>query len=84
MDPEVRSMWKQSLRYMSVGLEMGLSVAIGLFLGIKGDEYLGTEPVLMWVGLSLGFGSAAKAIVDAARRAKKEMDKDDTDSPEKS
>jgi len=45
------------LRLSTVGLELGLAVLIGLFVGNYLDGYLGTEPWMLL--LFLGFGAAA-------------------------
>lgn len=71
------------MRYMPVGIEMGLSVIIGIWLGQKADEYFSTAPVFFWVGLALGIGSATKAVADAARAAKRSMNSDESRDTEK-
>jgi ATP synthase protein I len=41
-------------QYGSIGLQMGLSVAIGLVIGLALDRYLGTTPWMALVFLILG------------------------------
>jgi len=45
------------LRFSTVGLELGISVLLGLFVGQWLDRRLGTEPWLLL--LFLGFGMVA-------------------------
>ena len=43
-----------ALNASSVGIEMGLSVGIGLLIGYYMDQWLGTQPWLMlWPGLAV-------------------------------
>ena len=37
--------WLKKLEYSSVGIEMGLSVAVGALIGYGLDKWLGTEPL---------------------------------------
>ena len=55
----------------SVGLEMGLSVAIGYVVGYYLDKWLGTGPVMTIIWTFFGFGAAVKAVWVAYQRAKK-------------
>ena len=41
------------LRYAAFGTELALTVIVGVYLGYKADEYLGSEPWLMLL-FSLG------------------------------
>jgi ATP synthase protein I len=63
----------QGLSASSVGLELGICVAIGVFLGRWLDEELGTEPwlLLLFLGLGLaaGFRSVLRAVAREDRRA---------------
>jgi ATP synthase protein I len=56
------------LRYSTVGLEMGLSVVIGLFVGQWLDGYFGTEPILLLVFLLFGMAAGFRSIFRLARR----------------
>jgi ATP synthase protein I len=65
-----------ALSASSVGLELGLSVAIGLLVGWWLDQHLGTEPwlMLLWLvfGLVAGFRGVFRAIKRADRAAAQE------------
>ena len=65
-----------ALSASSVGLEMGLSVVIGLGAGYYLDRWLGTSPwmLLLWMvfGLVAGFRSVIRSIDRADRAAAEE------------
>jgi F0F1-type ATP synthase assembly protein I len=71
------------LQYTGVGLEMGLSVILGIIGGRYLDRQFGTGPILFWCGFFLGLGAAAKALVDIAAKAKKDMSDDAPVQPKK-
>ncbi len=73
----------QTAQLAAVGLEMGLAMAIGVLGGRYLDDKLGTEPVLFWIGFALGIGAATKALVMAARKARKTLDSDGSSSDNK-
>src|SRR4051812_39077137 len=60
-----------ALNASSVGLEMGLSVTIGLVVGIYMDKWLGTQPWMMLLWLVLGLGSAFRGVFRAVNRVDK-------------
>lgn len=53
---------RKYLRLSTVGLELGLSVLIGLFIGQYLDEWLGTEPWLLLLFLILGMVAGFRSI----------------------
>jgi ATP synthase protein I len=55
----------------SVGLEMGLAVAIGCSIGYWLDRRLGTSPWLLLLFLGFGIAAAFKGLVRAAREAQR-------------
>jgi len=67
----------RSLKMSSVGLELALSVLIGLFAGRWADGRLGTDPWLMILGLSLGFAAGLRSLMKMMARATKEADASD-------
>ena len=60
IERKAREVYRAS-RYASIGLELGVSVAIGLFIGRWVDGQFNSEP---WVlgGLCLGFAAAIRSI----------------------
>ena len=73
-------MLKQSANFVAVGIEIGLSLVIGIVAGTYADRYWDTEPLFFWIGLVVGFGAAIKAVVDAARKAQKMFDNENDKS----
>lgn len=77
-DPAARTAKRayNALNASSIGLEMGLSVVIGLLVGYYLDRWLGTEPwlMLLWLvfGLVAGFRGVLRAVGRAERAAKDE------------
>lgn len=65
---EARQLWRTAGRVGAVGLEMGISVAIGYAAGAWLDGKFDTAPVLGYVGLALGIGAAGKALWSTARK----------------
>ena len=66
-----------SLSASSVGLELGLSVAIGLLIGWWLDQHLGTTPWLMLLWLVLGSIAGFRGVVRAVKRADKAADREE-------
>jgi ATP synthase protein I len=58
-----------ALSASSVGLEMGLSVALGLLVGWWLDQHFGTAPWLMLLWLALGLFAGFRGVIRAVRRA---------------
>lgn len=65
-----------ALNASSVGLELGLSVAIGLLAGFYMDKWLGTEPWLMLLWLLFGLVAGFRGVVRAVKRADRAADVD--------
>ena len=58
----------QALSASSVGLELGISVLLGLLGGLYADDKLGTQPWLMLVGLGLGLIAGFRGVLRAVKR----------------
>lgn len=56
----------------SVGLELGLSVVIGVAIGIWLDGRLGTTPWMMLLWLCIGLAAGFRGVLRAVRRADRE------------
>ena len=64
----------QVLSLTSVGIEMAVSVVIGLFVGQWLDRKFGTEPLFLIVFLLFGCAAAAKAVWRAVKKADRMVD----------
>lgn len=73
MDPESRKMIRDSGRFGAVGIEMGISVAIGLFAGRWFDRRFETDPWLTILGVVFGLGAAGMAGWRVYRAAKADI-----------
>ena len=66
----------RTARYASIGLELGVSVVLGMLLGYWVDGKLDTSPWGLLVGLGLGITAAARSIARTlAALAQEEEDK---------
>ncbi len=66
--------WKGVGRYGTVGLELVLSVIVGLFAGQFLDRRFHTAPWLMLLGLGYGIAAGVRGLYRAAERATREAD----------
>ena len=66
--------WKGVGSYGTVGLEVVLSVVVGLFLGSWLDRRFGTTPWITVAGVVYGVAAAARALYRAAQRATREAE----------
>lgn len=71
MKRETRRALREMAYYSSLGLQVALSIFIGLALGIYLDKRFGTHPVLMFVFLGLGVAAGFRNIGLAIRKARK-------------
>ena len=65
-----------ALSASSVGLELGLSVVIGLLIGYYIDKAAGTGPWLMFVFLGFGLAAGFRGVLRAVRRAERAVEAD--------
>jgi ATP synthase protein I len=68
--------FRQIASYSTLGLEMGLSVAVGAIIGYYLDKWLRTEPWLLIVFLIFGAISGFRSLYRALKRLERE-DKED-------
>jgi ATP synthase protein I len=71
----------RSLKLSSVGIELALSVLIGMFAGRWLDGKLGSAPWLMIVCLLAGFAAGLRSIVRAMDRASRPSPSSDAAPP---
>ena len=63
---------QESLRYSAVGIEVGLSVIVGLIAGTFADDYFETSPWLSLAGLLVGVAAGFRSLMRAAKRMRDE------------
>lgn len=66
--------WKALGNYGTLGLEIALSVAVGLLGGQWLDGKLHTGGILTWVGFAYGLAAAGRAIYRAMRKSNREAE----------
>lgn len=72
-DPKL---WAIAGRFSALGLEMGLSLAIGFLGGRWLDARFGTKPYLAVSGFVLGIAAAFLALYRVGRNVQKKLDED--------
>lgn len=63
-------------RYGSVGIELVLSLLVGLWLGHKGDEKFGTGPWLTLLGIVVGLYAGFRALWKVSQVMVKEAERE--------
>jgi len=64
---------KQIASYSTLGLEMGLSVAVGAIIGYYLDKWLHTEPWLLIIFLLFGVFAGFRSLYRALKRLQKDL-----------
>lgn len=72
MGENKKEIFRVMTRFSTVGIEMGLSVVIGLLMGIYLDRYLKTEPWMTIIFLLFGVAAAFRVMVRVARESGRE------------
>jgi ATP synthase protein I len=63
--------------YGTVGIEMGLSLVIGLGIGYAIDRWLGTSPIFTLIFMMFGLASGMRRLYTLWKRIEKENERDD-------
>jgi F0F1-type ATP synthase assembly protein I len=66
--------WKALGNYGTLGLEVALSVVVGLFGGQWLDKRFQTGGWLTWIGFAYGLAAAGRAIYRAMRKSTQEAE----------
>lgn len=72
--------YKDLLEIGTVGLEMGLSVVIGVLIGKWLDEKLGTYPWMLILWLVFGFIAGIRSVVRGVNRYKRNTQQDEDEN----
>jgi hypothetical protein len=93
MDPQSKEMWRLTGRFASVGIEMGVALVIGYYIGRAFDWFFAVH-VSVWVGRDVstapygmyfwtfaGLGASFLAVWDAYKLARRTTMQDDLDDP---
>jgi ATP synthase protein I len=72
-----RQLFRELGRYGALGLEMAISVVIGMGIGWYLDKRLGTAPWLMVLWIGFGFAAGVRSLYRAGIRAQREADEED-------
>jgi F0F1-type ATP synthase assembly protein I len=70
----VQQYWKGVGRYGTVGLELALSILVGLLLGQWLDKKLHTHGVLTLIGLGYGLAAAVRVVWRALKQANRDAE----------
>jgi F0F1-type ATP synthase assembly protein I len=70
----VNNSWKGIGKYSTVGLDLALSILVGLFGGRWLDRKLGTGSWLTMVGLGFGIAAGARSVWRALQAANREAE----------
>lgn len=76
-DPQFKKVFNQVSRYGTIGLELGFSIAIGVFAGYYLDRWLGTSPWLTIFLLLCGVAAGFKRIYQALKSLEREQEEGD-------
>jgi len=68
---------KSLISYSSLGLEMGISVAIGIAIGYFLDRYFKTSPYLTIIFMIFGIVAAFKSIYELIKKTERDNGRDD-------
>ena len=80
-DKNDRPEWFKKLEYSSVGIEMGMSVAVGAAIGYYLDQWLGTEPYMLFLWFFAGVGSGFMALLRTLKKLKADAAADKENDP---
>jgi ATP synthase protein I len=70
--PEWSKAWRAFARFGTIGIEMGVSVAIGVGVGLWLDGRFHTEPLFLIVFLLFGVVAGFRALYRTARAAQRD------------
>lgn len=74
-----KAFFRELGKYSALGLEMAISVVIGLGVGYYLDRWLGTSPWLTVVWIGIGFAAGVRSLYRAAIRSGKDLERDEAE-----
>jgi ATP synthase protein I len=77
LGPRDGKQMKSFARVSAVGIELALSIVIGLLFGRWLDGKLGTDPWLAILGLVFGTIAGFRSLIQTVRRASREIESKD-------
>ena len=72
-----KAFFRELGKYSALGLEMAISVVIGMAIGYYLDKWLGTSPWLTIVWIGLGFAAGVRSLYRAAVQSGKDLKKNE-------
>jgi len=72
-----RAFFRELGRYSALGLELAISVVLGLAIGYYLDKWLGTGPWMTVVWIGIGFAAGVRSLYRAALRSGKDLEKEE-------
>jgi ATP synthase protein I len=72
-----RELFRELGKYSALGLELAISVILGLAVGYYLDKWLDTSPWMTVFWLAIGFAAGLRSLFRAALRSGKELEKDE-------
>ncbi len=78
-----RALFRELGKYSALGLELAISVVIGLAVGYYLDKWLGTGPWMTVVWIGIGFAAGVRSLYRAALRSGEELEKRETEEKDK-
>ena len=74
-----RTLFRELGKYSALGLELAISVILGLAIGYYLDKWLGTGPWMTVIWLGFGFAAGVRSLYRAALRSEKDLEKGEED-----
>ena len=65
------------LRFSAMGLEMGISVVVAMFIGQYLDMQFGTDPWLLLLFLVFGMTAGLRSVIRALKKVQEEIESND-------
>lgn len=81
MDEKDRKLIRMVGVLSTVGMVLVFATVIGLYIGLKLDDWLGTSPWFSAIFLFLGIAAGFRNLFVYAKRSQKKLDEDDKDKP---